>query len=270
MPHGMSWFSFLPGFDNLTAYVQQAGGKTWLMGGAIAIQHVLAAVLVVIVMLFVSLSARAQLSAAKDGGVIPGPKFNALNFVEVISAALYGQLKGLCGEKEARRFFPVIGSLALFIFFSNSLGLIPGFSPPTDNLNTTFACGLFVFLYYNVHAFRVQGIGHITHMANPVGEWWGWFLAPIMFPIELISHLARPMSLSLRLMGNMIGDHAVLGAFVGIIPFILPLPFFLLGFIVCIVQTVVFSLLSMVYLSLAVSDSHHGDDHGHSDAKAHA
>jgi F-type H+-transporting ATPase subunit a len=269
MPHGMSWFNFLPGFENLQEFIRHTGGKTWLMGGAIGIQHTLAAVLVFVFMLFVSVRARGQLAASESKGVIPGPKFNSLNFVEVIAQAVYGQLQQLCG-KEARRFFPVISSLALFIFFSNTLGLIPGFSPPTDNLNTTFACGLFIFLYYNYHAFRVQGIGHITHMANPVGEWWGWFLAPLLFPIELISHIARPLSLSLRLMGNMIGDHAVLGAFVGIIPFIVPLPFFVLGFVVCIVQTVVFCLLSMVYLSLAVSDSHHGDDHGHGDAKAHA
>ena len=269
MPHGMSWFHFLPGFDNLQEYIRQAGGRSWIQHSLVGIQHVIAAGLVLVVLMLLSFNARRQLAAAKDGGVVPSPRFSALNFVELISQALYGQLQTLCGA-DARRFFPVIGSLALFIFFSNVLGLIPGFSPPTDNLNTTFACGLFVFIYYNYHGLRVNGLGHITHMANPVGEWWGWFLAPLMFPIELISHLARPLSLSLRLLGNMVGDHAVLGAFVGIFPFLIPLPFFVLGFVVCIVQTVVFCLLSMVYLSLAVAHSDHGDEHGHGDAKAHA
>ena len=110
------------------------------------------------------------------------------------------------------------------IFFSNLLGLIPGFAPPTDNWNTTFACSIFVFLYYNWHGVRAHGIGHLTHIANPVGTWWGWFLSPLMFPIELVSHIARPMSLGIRLSANMVGDHAVVAAFLGLVPILVPLP----------------------------------------------
>jgi F-type H+-transporting ATPase subunit a len=263
MPHGMSWFSFLPGYQNLEAYVQNAYGPSWINHQAATLQHVVAALLVFAFMLVLSLRARAQLAQASDGGVVPPPQFSARNFIEVISEALYGQLKALCGS-EGRRFFPVVGALGLFIFFSNVLGLIPGFVPPTDNLNTTLACGLFVFLYYNYHGLRVNGFGHIVHMMNPMGNKVGWFLAPLMFPIELVGHVARPLSLSLRLMGNMMGDHAVLGIFVSIFPLLLPLPFFILGFMVCIIQTVVFCLLSMVYLSLSVAHADHGDEaHAH-------
>jgi F-type H+-transporting ATPase subunit a len=169
---------------------------------------------------------------------------------------------------EARRYLPVIGTLALFIFFSNVLGLIPGFIPPTDNWNTTFACSLFVFLYYNFHGLRAAGLAHIAHMANPMGAWWGWFLSPLMFPIEIVSHIARPFSLGVRLATNMIGDHAVLAAFVGLMPVLLPIPFLALGLLVCTVQTVVFVLLSTIYISLAVNLAH-GDDHGHDQASDH-
>ncbi len=263
MPHGMSWFDFLPGYKNLEAYVQHTYGPTWVKHELASLQHVIAAAFVLLVLLLLSLRARAQLASAKDGGVVPGPTFSARNFVEVISEALYGQLQSLCGN-EGRRFFPVIGALGLFIFFSNVLGLIPGFIPPTDNWNTTLACGLFIFLYYNYQGLRVNKLNHIIHMMNPMGNKLGWVLAPLMFPIELIGHLARPMSLSLRLMGNMIGDHAVLAIFVGIFPILLPLPFYILGFLVCIIQTVVFCLLSMVYLSLAVAHADHGDEaHAH-------
>ena len=95
MPHGMSWFHFLPGFDNLQEYVRAAGGKTWIQQSMIGIQHVLAAVLVLIVLFALSLRARAQLAAAKDGGVVPDPHFSARNFVEVISQAVYNQLYAL-------------------------------------------------------------------------------------------------------------------------------------------------------------------------------
>ena len=114
----------------------------------------------------------------------------------------------------------------------------------------------------------MHGMGHIAHMANPAGEWWGWFLAPLMFPIELVSHCARPFSLGVRLAANMVGDHAVLFAFLGLVPIIVPLPFLGLGLMVCMIQTLVFILLSMIYIGMAVEDTH-GDEH-HDEAVAHA
>ena len=117
-------------------------------------------------------------------------------------------------------------------------------------------------------------MGHITHILNPVGTWWGWFLTPLLGPIEIVSHLARPFSLGVRLATNMVGDHAVLGAFIGMAPWLVPIPFFFLGLLVCTIQTFVFVLLSMIYIGLSVQDLHHGhdDDHGHEGhgAPAHA
>lgn len=259
MGHGITWLSFLPGYHQLELYLQsQSRG---VLGSTLVIQHVLAAILVAMLVLFVAWRARADLNGSTDGGVVPDSKISIRNILEVVLEALYGQMKQIIGP-QCDVYFPVIGALAMFIFMSNILGLVPGFSPPTDNWNTTFACGLFVFLYYNYHGLRVNGFGHIAHMANPTGQWWGWFLSPLMFPIEVVSHIARPFSLGVRLAANMVGDHAVLTAFLGLVPVLVPLPFLGLGLIVSIIQTLVFVLLSMIYISLAVQSSH-GDDHDH-------
>lgn len=269
MGHGVTWFSFLPGYQQIEVYLQSQSHGI-IFGRVLVIQHVAAAILVSFIVLMLGLRARADLLRAGDNAVIPDPRPSVRNFLEVILEALYHQMRTIIG-KDAARYFPVLGTLALFIFFSNLLGLIPGFIPPTDNWNTTFACGGFVFLYYNWHGMREHGLGHIAHMANPIGQWWGWFLAPLMFPIELVSHIARPFSLGIRLAANMVGDHAVLSAFLGLVPILVPLPFLALGLIVSVVQTLVFVLLTMIYIGLAVASSH--DEHEESDkhgAHAHA
>ena len=125
-------------------------------------------------------------------------------------------------------------------------------------------------MYYNFHGLRAHGLGHIAHMANPAGTWWGWILTPLMFPIEIVSHCARPFSLAVRLAANMVGDHAVLAAFLGLLPIFVPLPFLLLGFIVCTVQTIVFVLLTTIYIALAVEEAHHDGEHNEEAAHAAA
>ena len=210
MRHGLSWISFLPGYQKFEHYIQSISNGL-LFANTPIVQHVFSAILVFIILLFVSFRARKQLKSSKDS-IIPPPEISLRNIIELILETLYGLSKQIIG-KDAALYFPVIGSLALFIFFSNILGLIPGFIPPTDNWNTTFACGGFVFLYYNYQGLKKHGFGHIVHMANPAGEWWGWFLSPLMFPIEIVSHFTRPFSLGVRLATNMIADHAVLFAF---------------------------------------------------------
>jgi F-type H+-transporting ATPase subunit a len=138
------------------------------------------------------------------------------------------------------------------------LGLIPGFSPATDNFNTTLALGIFVFLYYNYQGIKEQGLwGHIKHFMGPV-----WYLAILIFPIELISHAVRPLSLGLRLQGNMKGDHLVLSIFSGLVPYLVPIPFYVIGLFVCFMQAFVFTLLTMVYISLSTATHDHGE-HAH-------
>jgi F-type H+-transporting ATPase subunit a len=276
MDHHTTWLSFLPGYAQFQEYLRHTqegavGHAKGLLFGqeTMIIQHVGAAFIVMLVVLFLSLRARADMARAGEGAVIPAPGLSARNFFEVLLETLYKQMGQIIGGAEVKRYFPVIATLALFIFFSNILGLIPGMSAPTSNWNTTFACSIFVFLYYNFHGLRVNGMGHIAHMANPAGVWWGWFLAPLMFPIEIVSHIARPFSLGVRLAANMTGDHAVLSAFLGLMPILLPLPFFFLGLMVCVIQTIVFSLLSIVYIGLAVQEAHHGDEHHEEHGAAH-
>jgi F-type H+-transporting ATPase subunit a len=163
------------------------------------------------------------------------------------------------GEEEAKKYFTVIMLLFTFVFVNNLIGLLPGFLPPTDNINTTLALGVFVFLYYNYQGIRAQGIvGHIKHFMGPV-----WYLAILIFPIELISHVVRPLSLGLRLKGNMEGDHLVLSIFSGLVPYLVPIPFYVIGLFVCFMQAFVFTLLTMVYISLATAHHDHDEAHAH-------
>jgi F-type H+-transporting ATPase subunit a len=139
------------------------------------------------------------------------------------------------------------------------MGLVPGFAPATANLNTTIGPALVVFVVYNMAGIFEHGIvAHVKHLMGPV-----LLLAPLMFVIEVVSHIARPMSLGIRLTGNMTGDHMVIGVFGGIaesifsVPLIFPIPFLFLGLLVCIIQTLVFCLLSTVYLALATAHEEH-------------
>ncbi len=279
MPHDESWFSLLPFFQNAQKWMQDKLGLSYLAKERPTLQFVASALLVMVVVLLMVLWARRKWKNTQ-AALVPEARFTASNFFEILAQSTLGIMRDIMGEK-AKEFLPFIGSLAVFIFFSNLLGLIPGFLPPTTNLNATAACGIVVFLWYHAYGIRenwrhlVHEAAHhghgasavekavtfpllafwkyFSHFANPVGAWWGWILAPLMLPIELISHVARPMSLSLRLLGNMTGDHTVLGVFLGLVPILVPLPFLVLGFMVSIIQTLVFCLLSTVYISMAVT-----------------
>jgi F-type H+-transporting ATPase subunit a len=233
-----------------------AGGFTWLdpmlteqMKSHDTIQLPMAIVVTVILsiaaLVFFIRSGRKTLSK------IPDEKFTYRNFWELLGEFVYGLCENVMGKENAKRYFPVMATLFVFIFFSNIIGLVPGFLPPTENLNTTLAAGLFVFVYYNFQGFKEHGIGYIKHFMGPV-----WYLAPLIFAIELISHLVRPLTLALRLRGNMMGDHLVMGVFNNLVEWIVPVPIYFLGTMVCTVQALVFTLLTMVYVSLSTSHDH--------------
>jgi F-type H+-transporting ATPase subunit a len=252
MDHHQTWFSILlPFYDSLESYFVGLQVGTVKQG----VHHVVSALLVFLILICMSLYARIKLRNI-DSVIVPSKRFSVLNFFELILQMLMTLMKDIIGN-DYKRHVPLVGTFALFILISNLLGLVPGFVPPTDNLNTTFACGLIVFIYFNFQGFKSQGIGHITHLANPIGVWWGWFLAPLIFPIELIGLLVRPFSLAVRLAGNMIGDHKVILAFVGILPFVLPLPFMFLGLFVSLIQTTVFCILTSVYIALHAQEASH-------------
>jgi F-type H+-transporting ATPase subunit a len=166
------------------------------------------------------------------------------------------------GEKEAARFLPFIGTLALFIFCCNIQGLIPGFLPPTDTLKTNLALGLIVFVFYNGLGIWRGGFRYLAHFLGPsfsIGGLKFPWLFFLLLPIELVSHCVRPISLSLRLMGNIMADHKVVLATASLIALLLPVPFLMLGVMVSIVQTMVFTLLTIIYIGVAIeeAEAHH-------------
>ncbi len=220
-------------------------------------QHVLTFFAVGVLFLLVGVLYRSKSSNIKNIA-IPDRGITFRNIVEAVGQFVYNLARNIMGEEQAKRYYSVIVLLFSFIFINNIIGLIPGFLPPTDNFNTTLALGIFVFIYYNYQGIKEQGIvGHIKHFMGPV-----WYLAILIFPIELISHAVRPLSLGLRLKGNMEGDHLVLSIFSNLVPLIVPIPFYVIGLFVCFMQAFVFTLLTMVYISLATAHHDH-EEHAH-------
>jgi F-type H+-transporting ATPase subunit a len=187
----------------------------------------------------------------EDGGLIPESKLTFRNFFEIIAENLYKLTEMVMGEHDAAYYFPAIGTMFLFIFTSNLVGLIPGFLPPTDNLNTTLALGIFVFVYYNYIGLKTHGIAYLKHFLGPL-----LWLAPLMLVIEIASHVFRPISLAFRLRGNIMGDHVVLHVFSDLVPVLLPVVFYGLGVFVAFIQAFVFCLMTMVYISLSTAHDH--------------
>lgn len=206
----------------------------------------------VVVLLFIGYgTSRFRRSVQAEGGIIPPKTFGLRVFFELITDTVYNLMVQVMGERDAKRFLPFIGSLALFILFSNLLGLIPGMGVPTATLNTNLALAFLAFVIYNVVGIREHGMAYLKHFLGPIPA-----LAPLMLPIEVISHIARPISLSVRLLGNMTADHKVVFMMTALTIFLVPVPFLLLGLLISVVQTLVFCLLTMVYISLALSHEH--------------
>ena len=154
-------------------------------------------------------------------------------------------------EWEPRPLFPLLGTYALFILCMNLLGLVPGFNPPTDQFNVTLPFALIIFVVTHYLGIKVHGSRYLKQFTGPL-----WWLAPLMLPIELITHCVRPMSLSIRLFGNMTGDHKVVAVFTAILAVGLPIPFMGLGVLISVLQAFVFVLLSAIYFESAMSEAH--------------
>jgi F-type H+-transporting ATPase subunit a len=261
MPHGESWISVLfsmisesarSNFEHAMAVLLgDAEGHTLLMGQHMGFQHVYGALFILVVLTMVGLHVRNRVRDVQ-AAVVPEDRFSVRTFIELIVGGVYKMMSDMMGPKAAKFFLPLIGTLALFIFFSNASGLIPGFLPPTDNLNTTLSMALVVFFVTHIYGVKEHGLKYFKHFLGPV-----WWLAPLMLIIELISHIARPATLAIRLGANMTADHMVLAIFTGLVPFFVPLPMYALGLIVVTVQTLVFCLLSTVYISMAIAHEEH-------------
>lgn len=151
----------------------------------------------------------------------------------------------------ARRFMPFLAASFIFILCANLAGLVPAFDAPTANINTNAALAITVFIYYNVLGLSIWGFAYIKHFFGPVPA-----IAFLMLPIELISHISRPITMSLRLFGNIRGEELVLIIFFGIAPLLGTIPLYLLFMLAKVMQAFIFYLLTMLYLKGALEEAH--------------
>jgi len=172
----------------------------------------------------------------------------AQNAMEAFIGGIIAMGADTMGEKNARTYLPLIGSFALVIVISNVMGVIPGFESPTGNINFTLALALIIFTYYNYVGIKLNGvINYFKHFMGPMP-----ILAPLMFPIEIISHFSRIISLSFRLFGSIRGDDMFLMVLLMLVPWLLPLPGFFLLAAFALLQAFIFSILSYVYIAGSV------------------
>jgi F-type H+-transporting ATPase subunit a len=203
--------------------------------------HVTYTWFIVVLLAFLSFLATRRLE------VYPG---RLQNVMETIVGGLDSLINETMGH-QGRRFFPLIATLGIFILTSNLLGIIPGFESPTANINTTACMALVVFFSTHVVGVMTHGFKYFKQFMGPV-----WWLTPLMMPIEIISHFSRPLSLTVRLFGNIMGEDIVLGVVLLLVPLLVPLPVFALMIFTSVIQTLVFMLLAMMYISGALEEGH--------------
>jgi len=204
-------------------------------------EHVMYTLFVFVILALLSVLATRRLS------VYPG---QTQNVMEVIIGGFDSLLNEIMGEN-GRKFFPLVATIGLFILFSNLLGIIPGFESPTSNINTNAAMAIIVFLSTHVVGIKEHGLKYFKQFLGPV-----WWLIPLMLPIEVISHISRPLSLTFRLFGNIKGEDIVLLVVLFLVPYFVPIPVFILMIFTSLVQTLVFMLLAMMYIAGAMEEGH--------------
>ena len=221
-----------------------------------------ASVLSCLLLLAAGFAVRSRIAGA-DGGVLPDEGVTIRNLFEVIVEGLSSLARDTMGD-EWRRYFPIVGTIFFFILIANLLNLIPGIGGPTVDINTTAAWAVISFLLYNYVGIRTHGVWYINHFLGPsfftlhVGgrhihmRLLFWFFAPL----ETVLHLARMLTLSVRLLANMFADHTVVTIFIGLVPLVVPAIFMGLGLMVAVLQAFVFTLLSMIYIGEALAESH--------------
>ena len=236
-------------------------------------EHTFFAIVTVVLLVIFAFKARSALTRSQDA-TVPAAELGSRNIAELLVQLVASQSDAIIG-KQGRRYVPFFGTFFFFILAGNLTGLLPGFGAPTANLNTTVGLALVSFIGYNVIGVREQGMSYVKHFFGPmtslpaksfIGK---IALFPVLllsvaffFVLEAFSHGFRPVSLSLRLFGNMMGDHQVIEAFINLTKLVIPVAFYAMGTLVSVIQAFVFTLLSMIYVALAVS-------HGHDEEHAH-
>ncbi len=262
MEHPFTWYNLLP-----EALQHSLGDHTFFT------------IVAILLLILFAVMARGALVKAQDAAV-PAAELGPRNIAELIIQLIVSQSDAIIG-KAGRKYVPFYGTFFFFILTSNLMGLLPGFGAPTANLNTTIGLALCSFIGYNVIGVREQGMSYFKHFVGPMTSLPGssiisklaflpLLLISVMFffILELFSHGFRPVSLSLRLFGNMMGDHEVIGAFIGLTKLVVPVAFYMMGTLVSLIQAFVFTLLSMIYVALAISHGH-DEEHGHEAHESH-
>lgn len=249
---GFTWFNLIPSVDHNTAF-EWAGLMKY---NSTTLHAWLACGMLVTLAIF----ARIGLSRARQGKGYERYFSNAVVTPRIFFELFVSGLMDLIGESlsktDKKQFFSLIGSIFLFIFLCNMMGLVPGLLPPTDNINTNVGIAIVVTVVFLWVGLRRDPVGYLKHMWGPV-----WWLGPFMFSLEMVSQIVRPVSLTLRLTGNMIGDHMVFGIMSDMTKLFIPSLFLALALLVCTIQALIFTLLSAVYIGLSVP---HGDqEHAH-------
>ncbi|MGE3758308.1 MAG: F0F1 ATP synthase subunit A [Pseudobdellovibrionaceae bacterium] len=229
--HPFSWFNLVPGVGH-------------------EFSHIATVATVSVGLVAVGLYARKALGAG-DVAVIPEDKVSVRGVFESITEMI-ADLADLVIGHHGRKYVPMFAAIFLFVLVNNFMGFIPGVLPATENINTTFALGIFSFIGYNYYGVKEHGLAYFKHFLGPYLP-----LFIIMLPIEIISNLLRPLTLGLRLANVMMGDHIVTGVFLDLAPPLAPIPFFMLGMLVCLIQAFVFTILSMVYVAMATAHEEH-------------
>ena len=255
MPEHASWLTLLLSYmkDTLSHNASAIGSTvvshqpaTWH-----SFEPITASLIVVALVLLVATVVRSRLADPADA-VIPDDSLTLRTFMEAFIGYFYDLAKDVMDPVRAKKYFPIIGTAATFVFFANVLALFPGLPVATSSLNITLGCALVVFLYFNYAGLATNGLGYLKHLAGPM-----LLLAPLIFTIEVISLCVRPITLAVRLMLNMAVDHLIVSIFLGLIGVLVPLPAMLLSIVVVIVQTLVFSLLTTIYIGLATEQEEH-------------
>ncbi|MDH4064058.1 MAG: F0F1 ATP synthase subunit A [Acidobacteriota bacterium] len=210
--------------------------------------HLVFSALICLIVFALGMAIRANLSVENPG------KLQIL--LEDVVGFFVSSIESFMGPK-GRQFLPLLGGLFVFIWIGNMMGQIPGLGAPTSNINVPFACAITLWLYYHFQGVRAQGpLAYIKHFAVMPGV--PIVMAPMIFVIEIISHLSRVLSLTLRLFGNIFGEHLVVLIIGSIVPFLMPLPIQFLGLVVGTLQAFIFLVLGAIYLGAAVAvDEHH-------------
>jgi F-type H+-transporting ATPase subunit a len=231
MEHPFTWYSRLPHPLDLIA------------------EPNFTAVVVALVVIGLALVFRKSLQGAKDPA-IPDEGVTVRNVMEFLVEIVVGLSDSIIGKK-GREFVPLFGTLFLFILIGNFFGLIPGVTPPTSDFFVNLGMGLVVFVAYNYFGLRENGAHYLKQFMGPM-----LLLAPLFILIEFFSHVFRPVSLSIRLFGNMFGDHLVLEIFSNLTKLVIPVAFYILGSLVSVIQAAVFMILSIIYVAMAISHEH--------------